>query len=309
MGIRNLNKYLMKHCNKSITKINLDKLTNKTIVVDTSIYLYRFLTENALLENMYLLISILLHYNIEPIFVFDGKPPVEKQDTINKRKQERVEANEQYKYYENLLLNEDEYNKRNKIELKLKQLKRQIVSVNKQHIFIIKRLLEGFGIKYVESKGEADTLCAELVNTNKAWGCLSDDTDMFVYGCKFVLRQLNLIKHTVLLYDTESIIQELNIKKLDFVQILVVSSNDYNTINIGVGEMITLYRKYIKDNVIYSFYIWLLKSTKYITDYTKLIDVYKNYKYYENKNIEIIQKNKNMDLVKDIMIDEGFIFV
>ena len=93
MGIKNLNKFLREKCShQSIRKQKVSSLENKTIVVDTSIYLYRFMAENAFMENMYLLISILLSFKINPIFIFDGKPPPEKQALLKQRRIEKKEA-------------------------------------------------------------------------------------------------------------------------------------------------------------------------------------------------------------------------
>jgi hypothetical protein len=59
MGIKNLNQYLIANCsNKSIQKIHLETLENKIIVIDVSIYLYKFLGEGALMENIYLIIVL-----------------------------------------------------------------------------------------------------------------------------------------------------------------------------------------------------------------------------------------------------------
>ena len=78
-------KYLQSNCKNSIKQISLHELRDKKIVIDTSIYLYRFLGENALLENFYLMISIFREYNIIPLFIFDGKPPNLKRKTLIKR--------------------------------------------------------------------------------------------------------------------------------------------------------------------------------------------------------------------------------
>jgi 5'-3' exonuclease len=87
MGIKNLNRFLRDNCKKkSIYKASLKDLRGKTIVIDTSIYLYKFLGENALMENMYLFISTLLDNDITPIFIFDGKPPPEKREILLERR-------------------------------------------------------------------------------------------------------------------------------------------------------------------------------------------------------------------------------
>lgn len=78
MGIKNLNKVLRDKCKNSIKMISISELSGKKIVVDISIYLYKYIAENTLIENMYLMLSIFNYYKITPLFIFDGKPPVEK---------------------------------------------------------------------------------------------------------------------------------------------------------------------------------------------------------------------------------------
>jgi 5'-3' exonuclease len=87
----------MDNCSKkSIKKCHLSSLKNKRLVIDASIYMYKFKGENALMEHMYLFISILKHYEIEPIFVFDGKPPAEKKEMLIKRRMDKLDAEQKY---------------------------------------------------------------------------------------------------------------------------------------------------------------------------------------------------------------------
>ena len=75
MGIRGLNVYFKRHTGpKSIQTINVGSLAYKTIVFDTSIYIYKFLETGQSMENMFLLIAQCKQHNITPLFVFDGKP-------------------------------------------------------------------------------------------------------------------------------------------------------------------------------------------------------------------------------------------
>lgn len=314
MGIRNLNKYLKKNCKKSINNVHLSELKNKTIIIDTSIYLYRFITEGSLIENIYQMITILLKYNIEPIFVFDGKPPIEKNGTINQRKNERETARDQYKVLEQQLNNNISVTEKKNILKEMNLLKRQIVSIKKKDIYDVKELINSFGVKYVDSQGEADELCAYLVNNNKGWGCLSDDTDMFVYGCKYVLRELNLINHSVYVYNTSSILNELDITENDFKDILILSSTEYdNNINIRLIDILNVYQKYKSEKFkyVYSFYIWLLKKTNYIKNYELLLNTYKLYtnSKYNMNNIKINTSEKNLLQIQNIMSKEGFLFI
>ena len=71
MGIKNLNKFLKENVNESIKFGHVSELSGKRIAIDISIYMYKFASENTLIENIYLMLSIFRHYNVIPIFVFD----------------------------------------------------------------------------------------------------------------------------------------------------------------------------------------------------------------------------------------------
>ena len=103
MGIKHLNKFLKENANDSIKFVNMPELSGKKIAVDISIYMYRYASDNNLIENMYLMLSIFRYYNIIPIFIFDGKPPVEKKELLIKRKEDKKEAEEEYKKLQRVL--------------------------------------------------------------------------------------------------------------------------------------------------------------------------------------------------------------
>ena len=104
MGIQYLNSYIKKRAMKgSLSKIKLKELSGKVIVIDTSIYLYRFVGDGLLLENMYIMISLFRYYNIIPIFIFDGKPPPEKTSIIIKRMEDKAIAEKQHNAIKEIL--------------------------------------------------------------------------------------------------------------------------------------------------------------------------------------------------------------
>ena len=86
----------MQYCRKktkSIYKIHLSDLYGKKICIDTMIYLYKFLTTEQLLENMFKLCTLFKKYNITPIFIFDGKAPIEKRKELDNRKRKKKKQN------------------------------------------------------------------------------------------------------------------------------------------------------------------------------------------------------------------------
>jgi flap endonuclease-1 len=325
MGIKYLNRFLLDNCTtNAIRKVSLSQFSGKVVVIDTSIYLYKFVGENALLENIYLMISIFRHYNIIPVFIFDGKPPMEKKELLQQRKLKKNEAEKYYNELKNKIdTNEVTSDEIQDIEEKMDLLKRQFVRIRDIDILNTKKLLKAYGVQYFEAEGEADVLCCQLIITNKAWACVSDDMDMFVYGCRRVIRQISLMNHTCVFYDMKNILDDLNMDITTFRQIMVISGTDYN-INEknSLHETLKWYYKYQeyllkkedKENII-CFYEWLFNNTKYIGNMELLFKVYDMFVlsdvtniYITFNNVEFKLNEKNDNELKKILLSEGFLY-
>jgi flap endonuclease-1 len=325
MGIRYLNRYLRDNCPESIKRINISEISYKKIAVDISIYLYKYETNNCLLENMFVMLSIFRYYNIIPIFIFDGKPPPEKKALLQKRKEDKEIAQKEYnKLKQQLTSSKDEDNELNECEKQdimatMDQLKKQFVQINKDKIENVKSLIRAYGATYYDAPGEADELCALLVIKNKVWACLSEDMDLFVYGCTRVLRYFSLISHTVVLYYTQGIYDELKMTHKEFKEICILSGTDYNlnsnTKKVNLKLTIKHFNKFKETNE-KNFYDWLIVNTDYISDINLLnkINNIFNLECKEEKlelfnNIKIINGYIRQDEIKNIMKDEDFIFL
>ena len=352
MGIRMLNKFLQDKCKSSISRVNLSKLSGKKIAVDISIYLYKFLGENALLENLYLMISIFRENNIIPVFVFDGKPPAEKNDTIAFRKKTKINARDEYYRLKQMLDDiesdvavsdcdggggdDDEEtvtvipSNTADIRIMMDKLKKKFVILKAEHIQNAKMLLQAYGMTYIESPGEADMLCAKLVSKNIVYACLSEDTDMFVYGCSRVLRYLSLTTSTVILYDFQEIIKTLDMTTYEFRQLCIIYGCDYlpknenqnykNMTIFNSYKMFKQYKDYLKNNetseIQPDFYKWLLSQNNdiysYINEASKVIDMfdissYDNLELYDN--IKIMNGPIHREQLIEVMQKENFIFI
>ncbi len=177
----------------------MEILRNKTIVIDTSIYMYKYHAQNSLIENFYLMLSIFHKYNITPIFIFDGKPPAEKYELLKRRKEEKQEAEQRFTELQSQMEKSNDITIWKDMQSEMNSLKRQFIRISQSDNKIVKSLIVSYGAMYYEADGEADRVCAYLVTSGKAWACLSDDMDMLVYGCDRVLRHLSIINETVLL--------------------------------------------------------------------------------------------------------------
>lgn len=320
MGVKNLNRYLRANCTSySIEKSHLKHYKNKTIVIDASIYLYRFLADDALVENFYLMISLFKTYNITPMFIFDGKPPAEKYESLKRRRDEKYTAKQ--RYYD--LLNMMEKNKMSKLSAEFKDiqnelvtLKRKIIKVKDSDIEKVKRVMDLYGVSHFTGLGEADGLCAYFVLSGQADACMSDDTDMFIYNCPYVLRNLSLINHTVIHHTTCKIFDEIKIPHNDFVTIAILNGTDYNNGKYNIEELTEYYKEYNVDkktlNNALQFEEWLKSKdigldiefkairSMYVIDYTMYNDI--------TKDIVIQNKNPFTLQLYDELRKEGFIF-
>ena len=319
MGIRLLNKYIKTNCKNGVCVIKMEDLRGKYIAIDTSIYLYRFLQEEVLLENFYLLLSLLKFYNITGIFVFDGKPPEEKYKLIEKRNNVKEEAREKYRELEVKMneINDNEYEKeeKNVLQNEMVELKKKFVKLERYHIDSIKKLITAFGESYIEAEGEADQLCAKLVIKKIAYACLSEDMDLFLYGCPRVLRYLSLLNESMVLYNLSEILKELEISLSDFRQICVLSGTDYNNDDNGLDlyKSVEFYKSYKNDekNNNIDFYTWLDNNMKGLINIIELY-VINNMFLLDNVNLKRYKINRTLidkDNIKEIMKQDGFIFV
>jgi 5'-3' exonuclease len=324
MGIKNLNQFLLKSCSqKSIKKIHFESIQKKVIVIDISIYLYKFMTNGHFMEHLYSMLSIFKYYLITPIFVFDGKPPPEKWDLIKKRNWEKKDAEIKLIAMQNDLSN-NIYTKEDLLEMD--ELRKKCIRIKNDDIQKAKELMDAFGFIYYDAPGEADQLCAYFVNKEIAWACLSDDMDMFLYGCTRVLRNLSLMNHRVIFYDTVQILYDLKLNYHDFLEIAVLCGTDYNTGYISLYKTIELYNEYKKtlstDIIIYeskeSFYHWFLKHSQLnetinFTNICSMFDISNQLivldKFSESFKVDVLEKKANIEKIKNIMENYGFIFI
>ena len=313
MGVKLLTTFLKtQQTGDGIKKIELESLSGKKIAVDIFIYIYRFLKEDKLLENIYLMCFTFRKYNITPLFVFDGfNISDKKRDEILKRKEIKMKA----KYeYEKIKKSE---NIDSDMKEKMNILYKEMVTVTKKTVDIVKNLINACGMKYITAHGEADILCSALVKSNKVYACLTEDSDLFVYSCPRVMKYLSLLNHTCLLYDLNKILSSINITQEDLLNISVLSGTDYND---EISGDIFCNKKYLleykNESINKTFLDWMLEKKRINCDDIKTIcEVKKCYTPDVNKILQscpyIIIKNYdyNYNKIRCILEREKFVFI
>jgi hypothetical protein len=334
MGIKHLNNFLIENCStNAIHKLHLRCLANKTVVVDTSIYLYKFAEKNAVAENMYLLISVFREYNITPVFVFDGKPPPEKKEMLLKRKIEKDAAETRFKELQSSLpaavattSNIDAST--NEVLKEMDALKRKFVRVSDSDIRQAKSIMSAYGVPYIESHGESDQLCAFLVKHGFAWACVSDDMDMFLYGCPRVLRHVSLLNHDVIQYVTKQILHDLDMSQEVFNDIAILSGTDYNVKeHRPLSCIVRLFMEYRQWCHFHAakpcppFHVWLVEINQFMESDAALVaarhmfdlDVYLEHNREEIKHVVDCMPfrtgNVQHHLLQETLKEDGFIFL
>ena len=313
MGIKEINKFLIKNVKEGIKERHLSCYRNKIVAIDVSIFLYRILYQNKdrHIGGFVNLISKLGKYAIQPIFVFDGKPPKEKREVLNGRKKnlEKIKnkiVNFQVKLdilnnMENgdenvtenvVIINGNDNDSENKVdsekressdlsdsimstssddsienisnmsnmsnmsnddknkvkidlEKKINKLNKKCIKIKNTHINDLKEFFDKLNIMYVHSNNmEADKVCANLVKTNYAYACISNDMDMLPFGCSRVLRDFNFYNHSIVEYNLSKIESSLGLSHEKFVDLCIMCGCDYNDKIIGLKPH-TVY-KYLK---------------------------------------------------------------
>ncbi len=265
MGIRLLNRYLKESSYPRFKNVSFQQLENKKIAVDIYNYIYKFLGNNRLLEELDILCKILHKYNIRTLFVFDGKYGDEKKSEHEKRRKQRDNANILYEKLNKKYKN----NKSKKMQRKLSNLNRERVKLSKWDIYDVKKYFEFSDMKYVIAEGEAEELCCELVNKNKVYACMSEDTDLFALGCKRIIKAIHMKNETFNLWDLNDLLGAESLSMDTFRMICTLSCNDYCNNNckkhfIYYKNLLNVYLNKsgnIKDDIVNDeFILWLLNN-------------------------------------------------
>jgi flap endonuclease-1 len=270
MGVQHLNSLICSQCETAVKKQNLSENRGKRVAVDASIFMYRYKENDVLLENVYNLINILKKNDITPCFIFDGKPPEEKSAVLKARRKERENAATEYNKLMDMVENKEIADMdKAQVAAKLETLKHKMTKITMEDIYRVRQLLDGLGVIWIEAKGEADLLCAKLCIKRYVDACLSDDMDMFVYGCPVVWRHLSILQETIYRYDLNEICKCLELTKQQLREVCVASGTDYSygsSKKTNLNASLKLMKRYINSQSKDGFYEWLDANTDYVDD-------------------------------------------
>lgn len=235
MGIRGLTSIINRKAPEATKHVDDIEFIGKKFAIDSSILLYKFSHAAKTHGNAHIIgflnkVIGLLGCGILPVFVFDGVPPEEKLNTLQKRKDDKRKLYAKVEALEALLPAMTSPEELTECKKKIKQLQNQIVKVTPEQKKDVSRLLQLLGVPTVESPGEAEHTCAFLQRSGKCDYCVTDDSDAFPFGAKFVIR-LTVPKHSKRgmreVVSLDEILARLGMSYESFVDMCILSGCDF----------------------------------------------------------------------------------
>ena len=175
----------------------LDHLKGKTIAVDAMNTLYQFLSiirqrdgtplkdsegrVTSHLSGLFYRMSNLVEMGIEPVLVFDGKPPDLKEGEIKSRRKIRAEAEKAREK----ALEEGKKDEARKYAQRAAKLSKEMVGQSKE-------LLDAMGLPWVQAPGEGEAQASHMTKKGDTWGTGSQDFDSLLYGSPVLVRNMTI---------------------------------------------------------------------------------------------------------------------
>ena len=226
-------------------EITLDDLNGKLIAIDTSLFLYQFLSTirqrdgtplmdskgrvTSHLSGLFHRTIKLLEKGIKPIFVFDGKAPELKKKEHAKRAQLKEEAKIKYEK----AAAEEDIESMKKYAMRTSKLTAEMVNEAKE-------LLIAMGVPIVQAPCEGEAQASYLVKKGEVYAIASSDADSLLFGAQRVIKNLaitgrrkkvNTLSYEIIkpeLIELDKVIENLEISHDQLIALCILVGTDYN---------------------------------------------------------------------------------
>ncbi|XP_071850698.1 uncharacterized protein [Apostichopus japonicus] len=223
-------KYLWNILEPVKKEVPITDLKGQTIAVDLSVWICENSGVKAVqgrvvkphLRALFFRVSNLLQMGVKLVFVVDGEPPEMKWETISSRVNARFASKGR--------------GKRGGGNPK----QRTSRSHFKRFIKECLELLDFLGVPYVQSKGEAEAMCALLNEKGIVDACITEDGDVFLYGGRTVYRNFHVAgKNPVIeCYRMSDVTEKLGMSRETLVALALLLGCDYVPKGVpGVGKV------------------------------------------------------------------------
>jgi flap endonuclease-1 len=304
-------------------EIDISSLKGKIVCVDAFNALYQFLSTirqpdgTPLMDDKQRITShlsgifyrniALISEGIKLIYVFDGKPPELKSKIHEKRKEFRDSAKEKY---ESARKDED-------FEM-MKKYSSQMIRLNDEMIKESKELLEAMGILVVQAPSEGEAECAYLCKSKKEiYASVSQDYDSLLFGAPTLIRNLalsrkkktmsgNYVEVAPEIIELKNLLEILEINQEQLICLGILVGTDYNPKGVpGIGQKRALefVKKFKTPDKIFGEVEEKINALP-VEDKFDWKEIFRLFKNYETKDIEMNFPKINVFKLKKILVDE-----
>lgn len=314
MGITGLLPYLK----YTMTKKKLINYQGSTIAIDGHSWLYQiapfFATDffyniptTKYCDRLKQKIDILKQHNITPIFVFDGDPLPSKDHTNNLRKIKKD------KIRQDVL----DHLKNNNVK-RAKELMKQCVSISKEMLGNVIKMLNRENVKYMVSPYESDAQMCYLQKIGYVDYIITEDSDLIPFGCDKILYKFDgtsvyEFDRSKLKIATDSIFSEY------VLEISVLSGCDYLPSIKGIG--LNTAHKIYKETSCYKSAIAKIALKKevpknYIIEFERALTTFREqivYDPHQQKRLHLSGKSKledssSYEFLGSLVVDDALEF-
>ena len=238
--------------------LSLDDLRGKSFAVDAYIALYSFMSlirtrtgtpltdkegrvTSHLVGLAFRTTRLISDYNMHLVFVFDGKPPELKKVEIEKRRQAKRKAEEEY---------------REAVEAgdMAKAFSKAVMTsrMTREAVDDAKRLLDLLGVPWVQAPSEGEAQAAYMASRGDVWASNSKDYDSLLFGTPRLVRFLTIGGEEWLpskgrarklipeLINLEEFLEELELTRGQLIDLSILVGTDFNKGLKGIGPKTAL---------------------------------------------------------------------
>lgn len=232
-------------------EIKLEDLKGKIIAVDAFNALYQFLANirqpdgtplmdskkhiTSHLSGLFYRTTNLMTKGIKLVYVFDGKPPELKAETVKGRVERKKEAKEKY----------EEAREAGKEE-EMHKYAKQTLHLTDEMVKESKELLEALGVPVVQAPGEGEAQASYIAAKGDAYAVASQDYDALPFGAPRLIQNVTLAKkrktptgHVQIapsLIELDNLLKTLEINRDQLICLGILTGTDFNPKGIrGIG--------------------------------------------------------------------------
>lgn len=254
--------------------VHISSFSGKKLAIDIFSFFYRYIhtfgkDDNKWISHMMKHFITFKKYNVNVIPIFDGKPPVEKNEERNQRRERKEQSEnrihqlevdfEEYvrsgkvselledvnsqiisKKMNKILMKNKLFNKKTSMKIDEVEIQDYIDNSKKKTGFLVKRdidivkdLFTCLGIPFIQADEEAETLGCYLQNKGICDCLISLDSDCVAYGVDYFIIDMSQ-NGACTLFDVNELSNLLKLSKTQIRDLCIMCQCDYNSNGGGI---------------------------------------------------------------------------